>query len=60
MWVMLIFISVAVDYGAAQILYINRGYKPDGNGLVKNSAPIKYGERITIDDSIMLFLTKKL
>ena len=57
---MLIFISVAVDYGAAQILYINRGYKPDGNGLVKNSAPIKYGERITIDDSIMLFLTKKL
>lgn len=46
--------GVYKDYGAAQILYINRGYKPDGNGLVKNSLSIKYGEMITIDDSIVL------
>lgn len=48
------------DYGAAQILYINRGYKPDGNGLVKNSNSLKYGDVVTIDDSLVLFLTKKL
>ncbi len=52
--------GVYKDYGAAQILYINRGYKPDGNGLVKNSIPLKYGDVITIDDSIVFCLTKKL
>jgi len=52
--------GVYKDYGAAQILYINRGYKPDGNGLVKNSIPLKYGDVITVDDSIVFCLTKKL
>ena len=52
--------GVYKDYGAAQILYINRGYKPDGNGLVKNSIPLKFGEIITVDDSIVFCLTKKL
>ena len=52
--------GVYKDYGAAQILYINRGYKPDGNGLVRNSVPLKYGEVITIDDSIVFCLIKKL
>ena len=48
------------DYGAAQILYINRQYKPDGNGLVKDSKPLQYGEQVIIDDSIIFFLTKAL
>lgn len=52
--------GVYKDYGAAQILYINRGYKPDGNGINKNSIPIEYGETITIDDSIVFSLLKKL
>lgn len=52
--------GVYKDYGAAQILYVNRGYKPDGNGLVKNSRPIQKGETVTIDDSVVFFLTKKL
>jgi ribosomal protein S18 acetylase RimI-like enzyme len=52
--------GVYKDYGAAQILYINRGYKPDGNGLVKGSNSLKYGDVITIDDSIVFCLTKKL
>jgi len=52
--------GVYKDYGAAQILYINRGYKPDGNGLIKNSVPLKYGEIVTIDDSITFNLIKVL
>lgn len=52
--------GVYKDYGAAQILYINRGYIPDGNGLVKNSIPLRYGETVTVDDSIVFYLTKKL
>lgn len=52
--------GVYKDYGAAQILYINRGYIPDGNGLVKDLKPLKYGEKVVIDDSIILYLTKDL
>ena len=52
--------GVYQDYGAAQILYINRGYKPDGKGLVKDSIPLQYGDAIIIDDSIVFCLTKKL
>ena len=52
--------GVYKDYGAAQIMYINRGYLPDGNGLVKNSVSLKYGDVVTIDDSIVFCLTKKL
>jgi ribosomal protein S18 acetylase RimI-like enzyme len=52
--------GVYKDYGPAQILYINRGYKPDGNGLTKDSVSIKKGETITVDDSIVFHLTKKL
>lgn len=52
--------GVYQDYGAAQILYINRGYKPDGNGIVKNSRPVQYGETVTIDDDLVFCLIKKL
>ncbi len=52
--------GVTEDYGAAQILYFNRNYKPDGRGLVKDSKSIKLGEVITIDHDIVFHLTKKL
>jgi len=52
--------GVHKDYGAAQVLCIKRGYIPDGNGLVKDSIPLELGDEITIDDSIVFCLTKKL
>jgi GNAT superfamily N-acetyltransferase len=48
------------DYGAAQRLYVLRGYVPDGRGLHYKGHPIIYGEDITVDDSLALYLTKKL
>src|SRR5918996_1776058 len=39
------------DYGAAQRLYVLRGYVPDGRGLHYRGHPIKYGETLTVDDS---------
>ncbi len=48
------------DYGPAQILYINRGYIPDGNGLVKNYQTIKYGEEIILNDELAFYLIKEL
>jgi len=52
--------GVTQDYGAAQILYFNRNYKPDGRGLVRNSRSIEHGEVITIDHDIVFHLIKKL
>ena len=53
-------VGVTKDYGAAQILYINRGYKPDGNGLVKGNRFLEYGEEVTVDDDLVLHLLKEL
>jgi len=50
--------GVYQDYGAAQILYVNRGYLPDGKRIVKNSVSLKYGYKIIIDDSIVFCLIK--
>ena len=52
--------GVYKDYGAAQILYIKRRYVPDGNGLVINSVPVKYGDEIKIDDGVVFCLIKEL
>ncbi len=52
--------GVTQDYGAAQILYFKRNYQPDGRGLAKEYLPLKYGDLVTIDDSIAFFLLKKL
>lgn len=48
------------DYGAAQRLYVKRGYIPDGRGLHYRGHYPVYGEKITVDDSLAIYLTKKL
>ena len=48
------------DYGAAQRLYVLRGYVPDGRGLHYRSHHVKHGEQITVDDNLALYLTKEL
>ena len=48
------------DYGAAQRLYVLRGYIPDGRGLHYRDHYVKYGEQITVDDDLAIYLTKEL
>ena len=48
------------DYGAAQRLYVLRGYVPDGRGLYYRDHYVKYSEQITVDDELALYLTKEL
>jgi Acetyltransferases len=48
------------DYGAAQQLYVLRGYVPDGRGLHHKDRQIHYGEEVIVDDSLALYLIKKL
>ena len=48
------------DYGNAQILYVKRGYIPDGRGIWKHNRWLQYGDQLTINDDVALYLTKQL
>ena len=48
------------DFGAAQRLYVLRGYIPDGRGLYYRDHYVKYGEQITVDYDLTLYFTKEL
>ncbi len=48
------------DYGAAQRLYIKRGYVPDGRGLHYRVNPVVAGETYRVDDNLALYLVKIL
>ena len=48
------------DYGAAQRMYVMRGYVPDGMGMRSNDRYVKHGDRVTVDDGLVLYLTKRL
>ena len=53
-------VGMTPDYGAAQRLYILRGYIPDGRGLWCRGHYPQHGEEITVDDNMALYLTKEL
>ena len=47
-------------YGAAQRLYIKRGYIPDGKGVTYNYELTIPGNSYPLDDDLVLWFTKKL
>lgn len=53
-------VGMTSDYGAAQRLYILRGYIPDGYGLHWRDHHVHYREEIRVDDDLALYLTKEL
>ena len=53
-------VGMTQDYGAAQRMYVQRGYVPDGRGLMYHEEPIVYGVPVMVDDDLVLFFTKRL
>ena len=53
-------VGMTSDYGAAQRLYVKRGYIPDGRGLTWNNCELSYGDKVTVDDDLVLHLVKQL
>ena len=53
-------VGLMADYGRAQILYAKRGYVPDGRGIFGHGRWLTYGDQLTIDDNVALYLTKRL
>ncbi|MGZ5988805.1 MAG: GNAT family N-acetyltransferase [Rhizomicrobium sp.] len=46
------------DYGAAQRLYVLRGYVPDALGIMSHGRRVNWGDDAKIDDDLVLYLTK--
>ena len=53
-------VGMTVDYGAAQRLYVLRGYIPDGLGLHWKDHHTQYGEQVNVDDDLAIYFTKEL
>ena len=54
-------VGLCREYGAAQRIYAKRGYIPDGSGVwYQNQQCVQYETTCTIDDDLVLFLSKKL
>lgn len=53
-------VGLTADYGAAQRLYVKRGYVPDGRGLIWRGQPANYGDQIVVDDDLVLYLTRRM
>ena len=53
-------VGMTADYGAAQILYVRRGYVPDGRGLAYRGRTLHYGDVVTLDDDLALYLTRSV
>jgi RimJ/RimL family protein N-acetyltransferase len=48
------------DYGAAQAMYVRRGYVPDARGLTSHGRHVAWGETVKVDDDLVLYFTKSL
>ena len=48
------------EYGPAQRLYGGRGYIPDGRGACRGQRPLSKGMQVTMDDDLIMWLTKDL
>ncbi|MFC1921593.1 GNAT family N-acetyltransferase [Chloroflexota bacterium] len=52
-------VGLYADYGAAQRMYILRGYVPDGLGISYKGEIVKPGKEVPVDDDLILYLTKE-
>ncbi len=48
------------DYGAAQRLYVRRGYMPDGRGIAWNGMHVTPMQEVMVDDDLALYFTRDL
>jgi GNAT superfamily N-acetyltransferase len=51
-------VGLTPDYGPAHILYVRRGYLPDGRGLWQAGRTLQFGDTAVVNDDLALFLTR--
>ena len=52
-------VGLCNGYGSAQRMYAKRGCIPDGSGVGYKNHPAKVGETYTLDDELILYMSKK-
>jgi GNAT superfamily N-acetyltransferase len=53
-------VGLTQDYGNAINLYVKNGYLPDGRGITSHCKPVSFGDRVVLDDDLVLWFTKSL
>lgn len=54
-------VGLSREYGTAQRMYVKRGYIPDGSGVwYQDKQCVQYETVCTVDDDLVMFLSKKL
>lgn len=54
-------VGVCKEYGAAQRMYVRRGYIPDGSGVwYQDKQCVQYETVCTVDDDLILYFSKAL
>jgi ribosomal protein S18 acetylase RimI-like enzyme len=53
-------VGLHADYGAAQRLYVLRGYVPDARGVTSHEKRAGYGDSVRVDDALVLWLIRDL
>lgn len=53
-------VGLTEDYGAAHVLYIKRGYIPNGRGISWKGTICQYGDQVIVDDGLAIQFTKQL
>lgn len=53
-------VGLYADYGPAHLMYLKRGYRPDGRGLTYGGAVCRPGDQVRVDDDLCLMMTRRL
>jgi GNAT superfamily N-acetyltransferase len=53
-------VGLFANYGPAQRLYCKLGYAPDGKGVTSKGLRAQYGDAVSVDDELVLWMTKRL
>ncbi|HEX9938851.1 MAG TPA: GNAT family N-acetyltransferase [Longimicrobium sp.] len=53
-------VALYADSGPAQVMYVRRGYVPDGLGATYHNQRLAGGETVVADDDLVLHLTRRL
>jgi GNAT superfamily N-acetyltransferase len=53
-------VGLYADYGPAHLMYLRRGYPPDGRGLAVRGVTVAPGGLVRVDDDLTLMMTRRL
>ncbi|GAA4462541.1 GNAT family N-acetyltransferase [Phytohabitans houttuyneae] len=53
-------VGLNADYAAAHLMYLRRGYLPDGRGVAYRGITVQPGAPVKVDDDLALMMTRRL